>query len=676
MKKLPSLLVLVLCAVLFMEAPVCYASPATSYTYSMDAKDRYIRTQDAYLPDRTITDLGLNKPEDIFINNQDYLFIADTGNKRIVVYNTVTGRIVREITHEKMVSPTGIYVTKNNEIYVADISSSQILRFSSSGELIETFGRPTAPSFGSNDFNPMKVAVDEAGNMYVLAEGIYDGIIQLAYSGEFLGYFASNRVELTFIQRLQDLLFTETQKRNLLGRSPITFSNITVDLSGIVYSTTNGEDVEQSVKKHNTAGKSMFQDPVISTDDLIDLFVDANGVIYAVSKAGLIFIYSTEGEFIYSFGAYNSMQDVSGIFSSLSSVAVDSKGNVWTADNEKSFIQSFVPTEYANLVYKALKEFNSGNYKASISLWREILKLNQMSVLAHNNIGKNLLFEQEYDEAMYHTKISGNRFYYSQSYWEIRNVWLQKNLIYIFIVIVAFYVLAKASKLINKKSGILTGPGRLIKKVYSYAPVKDTLYMFRFFSHPLDSFYEVKKGNEGSYLGATIVYLSTFIVFMISLVGKGFIYQTEALEDIDYQSNTIGFFAITLLFVLCNYLVSSINDGEGKLGQLYKMLCYSLTPLLMSIIITTIASHFLTLNEVFFLQMISITGIVWTGLLILLGVQENHNYDTRVAIKSILMTTVFMLIITVVLLIIIIMAEQLYQFVESIVKEAIRNVTK
>jgi DNA-binding beta-propeller fold protein YncE len=676
MKKLPVLVILILCVVLFMEAPACYASPATSYTYSMDAKNRYIRTQDAYLPDRTITDLGLNKPEDIFINEQDYLFIADTGNKRILVYNTVNGRIVREIKHEKMVSPTGIYVTKDNEIYVADVSSSLILRFAENGEFIESFGRPTAPAYGTNDFNPMKVAVDEAGNMYVLAEGIYDGIIQLAYSGEFLGYFASNRVELTFVQKLQDLLFTEAQKKNLLGRSPITFSNITVDRSGILYSTTNGEDVEQAVKKHNTAGQSMFQDPVIATDDLIDLFVDSNGIIYAVSKAGLIFVYSTEGEFIYSFGAFNSMQDVSGIFSSLSSVAVDSKGNVWTVDNEKSFIQSFVPTEYSGLVYRALKEYNTGNYKQSISLWRSILKLNQMSVLAHNNIGKNLLFEQEYEEAMYHTEIAGNRFYYSQSYWEVRNIWLQKNLAYILLIGVGLYIISKAVGLINKKTGILAVPAGLVKRVYNIAPVKDTLYMFRFFTHPLDSFYEVKKGNQGSYLGATIVYLSTFAAFMISLVGKGFIYQDTAVEDIDYQANILGFFAITLLFVLCNYLVSSINDGEGKLGHLYKMLCYSMGPLLVSMILTTIASHFLTLNEVFFLQMISMTGILWTGLLIVLGVQENHNYDTRVAFKSILMTILFMLIIIVVLMIIIIMAEQLYQFVESIVKEAIRNVTR
>jgi len=676
MNRLPLKILLYIFVMVFSVTPVISsASSATSYTYSMDAKNRYIRTQDAYLPDRTVTSLFLDKPEDIFIDTEDYLYIADTGNRRIVKYDPAKDQIVMEITHDFIKSPTGIYVTQNGDIYVADVASSHVVRFSKNGEFIEAIGRPTSPAFGSNDFNPMKVAVDEAGNIYVLGEGIYDGIIQLARTGEFLGFFASNRVNLTFVQRLQDIFFTEEQKRNLLGRAPITFSNIFVDRAGLVYSTTTGEDVRQAVKKHNTSGQSMFQDDVIATEDLIDLFVDNNGIIYAVSQAGLIFVYSAEGEFIYSFGAFNPMQDISGLFSNLSSIAVDSKGTVWTVDKEKSFLQSFTQTEYAKLVYKALNEYSKGNYKESIAIWEEILKLNQMSILAHNNIGKNLLFEQRYEEAMYHTEIAGNRYYYSQAYWEIRNIWLQKSLAWIIIAIALLYVVYRIVRYADRRWMVLEGVRRPIRRIYNIKPVRDTLYMFRFFSHPIDSFYELKVGHHGSYLGATIIYVALFIAYMISLTSKGFIYQTVAPEDIDYQSVTIGYFAITLLFVICNYLVTSINDGEGKLGHIYKLMCYSMGPLLLSFIITTIASHFLTFNEVFFLQLTNAGGIVWTGLLIVLGVQETHNYDTRTAIKSILYTLLFMLIIAIMLLIIIIMCEQMYQFLEAVIKEVIRNVS-
>ncbi len=563
MKKIQK--IIILSALLMMISTIAAsASSATSYTYAIDAKDQMVRTQDAYLPDRTITELLLNKPEDIFIDGEDFLYIADTGNKRIVKYNPKTDQIVMEIMDDEMTGPTGVYVTQEGGIYVSDSSASSIFHFSKEGALIEKFGKPDSPSFGYNDFNPMKVGVDEAGNMFVLGEGIYDGLIQLAHTGEFLGYFSSNKVALTWVQRLQDLFFTEQQKTNLLGRTPVTFSNVYVDNKGIVYSTTMGEDVEQGIKKHNTAGQSMIKSYIVSTDDMIDIFVGPNGIIYAVSKAGLIFVYTSDGEFIYVFGAFNPSQDISGLFSTLVSVAVDSEGKIWTLDKEKSFIQSFQPTEYANLIYTALDAFNNGLYQDSIDVWDDILKLNQMSVLAHNNIGKNYLFKQKYEEAMYHTEIAGNRFYYSQSYWEVRNLWLQRNLAFMILVLLGLFLLTKIIKWLDKRKHFLDGPKRLMGKIYAIKPIKDTLFVFKFFKHPLDSFYDLKLGNQGSRTGALILYALAFITYITSLLGKGFIYQLVAVEDVDLQSVTLGFFAISLLFVLCNYLVSAINDGEGS----------------------------------------------------------------------------------------------------------------
>lgn len=61
------------------------ASQATSYSYTLDDEGELVRTQDAYLPDRTITDLGLQNPEDMVIDENNLVYIADTGNARIVI---------------------------------------------------------------------------------------------------------------------------------------------------------------------------------------------------------------------------------------------------------------------------------------------------------------------------------------------------------------------------------------------------------------------------------------------------------------------------------------------------------------------------------------------------------------------------------------------------------------
>ena len=55
--KKSSVLLLALIMTALSVLPVA-ASQATSYTYTLDDQEELVRTQDAYLPDRTITTLG------------------------------------------------------------------------------------------------------------------------------------------------------------------------------------------------------------------------------------------------------------------------------------------------------------------------------------------------------------------------------------------------------------------------------------------------------------------------------------------------------------------------------------------------------------------------------------------------------------------------------------------
>ena len=71
------LLLAVVC--LMLQLPMrASANQATSYTYAADENGYWVRTQDAYLPDKTVTELGLSAPEDLFIDENNMLYIADT----------------------------------------------------------------------------------------------------------------------------------------------------------------------------------------------------------------------------------------------------------------------------------------------------------------------------------------------------------------------------------------------------------------------------------------------------------------------------------------------------------------------------------------------------------------------------------------------------------------------
>ena len=73
------------------------ASQATSYSYTLDDEGELVRTQDAYLPDRTITNLGLSDPEDMIIDDENNAYIVDTGNARVLVYNLDDEKVVTQI---------------------------------------------------------------------------------------------------------------------------------------------------------------------------------------------------------------------------------------------------------------------------------------------------------------------------------------------------------------------------------------------------------------------------------------------------------------------------------------------------------------------------------------------------------------------------------------------------
>ena len=67
--KLKKLLFFVSLAFVAVQTPMrASANQATSYTYAADEDKNWERTQDAYLPDKTVTELGLSSPEDLFID--------------------------------------------------------------------------------------------------------------------------------------------------------------------------------------------------------------------------------------------------------------------------------------------------------------------------------------------------------------------------------------------------------------------------------------------------------------------------------------------------------------------------------------------------------------------------------------------------------------------------------
>ena len=665
------------------------AQQATSYTYTLEIKSgsyEFPRTQDAYLPDKTVTALELAKPADIFIDDNDMMYICDPGNSRVVKYDIASDSYVDQIKGGGLKTPMGVFVTKEGYIYIADNGAKKILKYDRDLSLAESFERPAAPSFSDTNFDPLKVAVDNAGNMYVVSEGVYNGIIQLARTGEFLGYFAVNKTKLSFSQMLQKILFTRDQLANLTATVPTTFSNVFVDPEGIVYSTSMGSE-ENCLKKHNTSGGNMFKEGIVGWDDITDVTVDKNGIIYTASERGYVEVYSKNGEFIFEFGSSVTDLDIAGLFSSLPAIAVDSRGYIWAVDKEKGYLQSFKPTDYAEMIYNAMGLYEAGEYERSLESWTEVLRLNQMSMLAHNGVGKALFHAERYRESLEHFKVAENRTYYSEAFWEVRNEKIQKLLPFVFFAILLLIIISVILKKVDKNRRLGKLKKDMTDRLLDTPVLGEVLYMFRVARHPNDRYYDIRVGNvkysaktagqgygKAGVIGASIIYVLAFAVYMIYKTQKGFIYQYTAVEDMDIGGTVAGFFVLIILFIICNWLVTSINDGDGSLKTVFMLPAYAAAPLMIGMLAIVILSYGMTYNESFILTIILVISIIWSVVNLFCGLMNVHDYSFGETVKSFVMTFFFMLVAVVIALIVTIMFEQLLNFIISVGRELVLNV--
>ena len=664
--------------IIALASPMAVLAESTTVTFGFNRRGWIVRTQDAFLPNRTITDLGLSSPQNMVFGPDDLLYIADTGNRRIVVYDIHTNEIVRTVDYAGFVSPRGVFVTEDNLLYVADALAEAVFIFNEAGELIQRHGQPATMAVSDTRFAPNRIAVDFLGSMFIIGEGIFDGIIQLSNEGEFLGFFASNQTSITLVQRIQDAVFTERQLAGLAPRLPHTFSNVAIDSRGVVYSSSMGSPGQlqgEAIKRHDMAGRNTI-DNFIPVSDVSDIAVDRYGNIFAASISGWIWVFTNDGTLIFYFGVpgFAVHEDIAGWFRSLVSIAVSSEGHIWAMDGISAFLQSYTPTEYTQTIFTAMNLFNAGLYMESERVWEAVLRHNQMSQMAHSGLGRALLYQQDFHGAMNSFYLAGNRGYYSIAFWEVRNTWLLNNLAILIIAVAALVVVLNIINFADRKRVIAGKIEATRKRVVEMPVLNNILFAFSIARHPIDNFYYMKLKQKGSVGGAVFHFFLFFAAYMVFITSRGFIVQYMDIVDMDFVVIIGGFFGLFAMFILSNYLVTSIKDGEGGIVDIFKLVSYGLFPLTITLFGVTLISHIVTLNEVFLLNFGLMFGGAYAGAILWLGFQETHNYSFKSTFSSLLITVFFMIIILVVLFNLTILFDGIVSFIESISSEVYINV--
>lgn len=439
----------------------CSAASYENYIYTYDGVA--VREPQAYLPGRIVDgeEIGvgqLREPQDLFVAENGDVAVADTGNNRVLLLDG-NFRLKEELADLgngiTLSGPRGVYI-RDDYLYIADSGNRRLVCVSLVDLSVVVYDKPTIPIQEDLEFIPVKVAVDSAGRIFVVCEGVNQGMLELDAQGEFVSFYGAIKVSPTPMQIFWRRFMTEEQLNALESIIPTEYSNLDVDEEDFVYGTISALDPQQlynnvlsqnnsssqmPIRKLNPVGRDIlrknafyppvglldpvFEDGVPAMSRFTDVCVGHNG-LYAVLDAagGKVYAYDNDANLLFTFGSIGS---TSGSLGQPSALDVLDDGRYLVLDSLYGQFVEYRPTDYARLVLEASEDYFNREYEQAEAKWQEVVQYTANSDLAFVGMGKAQLRLGKYGEAMEYFRLGHDQELYSKAFNEYRNQWVSRH---------------------------------------------------------------------------------------------------------------------------------------------------------------------------------------------------------------------------------------------------------
>lgn len=192
---------------------------------------------------------------------------------------------------------------------------------------------------------------------------------------------------------------------------------------------------------------------------------------------------------------------------------------------------------------------------------------------------------------------------------------------------------------------------------------------FLMLTHPSETLEDLKYKKNGSTFYATLLLIAYSISAIISAVATGFMYSTDRIQDFNVISVLASSGFLVVLFVVANWALCTLFNGEGRLKDIYIMTCYNLTPLIIFNIFGTAMSQILVPDEYVFVGIIGTCCSLWFICLMVYGAMVIHNYTFWGTFINLVMSLVAMAVIFFLVFLFVVLMQQLYVFIMTLYTE-------
>ena len=183
--------------------------------------------------------------------------------------------------------------------------------------------------------------------------------------------------------------------------------------------------------RSDTSGPSKFA----------DITVLENDIYVALDRVrGRLFGYDSQGVLLWAFGTKGNTE---GAFTG--AISIEHMGyDLLVLDWLENSITVFTPTEYGRAIYAAGEKYLDGEYDESAELWQEVLKMNANYPLAFRGIGRAILRQNRFEEAMDYFRLAHDRENYGRAFKLYRKDWVESNIWWIILILAAVLIVPLA----------------------------------------------------------------------------------------------------------------------------------------------------------------------------------------------------------------------------------------
>ena len=690
MKKFNKILCTFFALLMVLTAACVTASAGSAYqTYVYDVYGDALYSPDAYTAISSVgsdymgLELPIENPGDMVTDEALNVYIADTGNNRIVVLDryykvnfTISEFSNDQGVPDRLTAPQGVFVSEPNEkygklIWVCDTGSNRIVVFDEFGNFQRIVEEPESSLFDQDSvYKPVAIAVDAYNRLYVVSSTTYQGVIVMTDEGEFTGFIGAQAVQMSAWEIIWRRFQTDEQRAASEQKVSTEFNNISINKNkGLVYVTTStieesavagaitGKDkkgTNSPVKLLNANGSEIMRrngfwmpageidfssrstDEITGVSTIIDAAVGPEDTWSIIDeKRNRIYTYDFDGNLLFAFGDNGTML---GNLGSIEAVAYQGT-NMLILDKTNDNITVFQRTEYGDILLDAIAAEATQDFDLAISLWTDVLKRNSNFDSAYVGIGQAMYRNKDYANSLTYFESAYDTDNWSNSYKEIRKEWMSTYFLLLLLLIVALIVgISLFFKWMAKINKRVATSGK--KRTFG----QEIAYGFHVILHPFDGFWDLKHEKRGSVRGAIFFILLAIATFYYQAIGQGYLLDPFA-SLASVWGQIFGVLVPLFLFVLANWCLTTLFEGEGSFKDIFVACSYSLLPIPLLVIPTTIYSNFCITTETDIIGFISTFAFIWLGLLVFFGTMVTHDYSMGKNVITVLGTVVGMVFI-------------------------------